>query len=103
MNLSFRSYHQQCGSTEATLLSGAGEGTIVKSLELIANSSPATVRVVRKQGGTTLSTITVPLTANDYLLLWEGFFVVEHGQSICVSTTSGTCTAVANVVEMEQS
>lgn len=59
---------------EAALVTGAVNGTIVRSLELVNNTeADAVVTVVRKDDSITpaaYGTVQVPLPAGDYIALW---------------------------------
>lgn len=84
---------------EDELLTGATGSTIVKSLEIITGSSACSVNIIRKNAnGVTYADIKVDLKQNDYLVLWEGFFVIPYNHKIYVKSTSNQCVVVANVV-----
>ena len=95
------------------LLEGASLGTIVKSLEIIGGTESCKVTVTRTDGSEPASSptqaqvasaayavIPVDLKANDYLVLWEGFFVVPSGHRLYFSADSTQCRAVVNYVCM---
>ena len=86
---------------EKLILNGTSNGTIVKTLEIISGNESSVVKIMRRNAaGTTYSTITIELKANDYLLLWEGFIVIPSGHKLVLSADSNEVTVVANVVEM---
>lgn len=97
------------------LLAGATNGTIVKSLEIITKDESCVVHISRAQppaGGFpgspteaqiesySYATVKVDMKAYDYLVLWEGFFVIPANHRLYIKSTSTLCTIVANVVEM---
>lgn len=91
----------QIEKEEITLLTGAVKGTVVKSLEVINGNESSILNVIRKDiSNITYATIKVDLKANDYLVLWEGFFLIPYGHTLCVSGDSNNITVVANVIEM---
>ena len=86
---------------EKTLLTGVQNGTVVKTLEIISGNESSILYVTRKDtANTTYATIKVDLKANDYLILWEGFFLIPFGHKLCVSADSNYVSVVSNVVEM---
>lgn len=88
-------------SNEVLLLTGVSGSTIVKSLQLINSDESCTAYIIRKNENDLIySSIRVDLKANDYLILWQGFFVIPSGHSIWFSSNSLGCKIVANVVEM---
>ena len=99
-----KSVHGQMSGTtaqEVQILTGASEGTIVKTLELVNPSSAScNVDVIRKDaGGTAYATIPVGMKANDYLVLWEGFYAIPSGHTLWIKANSAQCVAVASVIE----
>lgn len=87
--------------SQELLLTGVTQGTIVKSLQLVNANESCTAYVIRKDNdGNTYSSIRVDLKANDYLILWQGFFVIPFNHSIWFSCDSLGCKIIANVVEM---
>lgn len=92
------------GSTinEVVLLTGASNGTIVKSLQIITGNESCYLKIKRKKNNsdTPYAIIEIELKANDYLILWQGFFVISNGDILSFQVDSNFCTLVANVVEM---
>lgn len=87
---------------EEVLLVGASGGTIVKSLEIIVegNASCNAVIIRKDANDNAYATINLQMKANDYLLLWEGFFVIPAGHKLCFGANSNYCKAVANYVDI---
>lgn len=81
--------------------SGAGQGTAVKTLELITGnaSCKATVRRV-DSSGVPYCDILIDLKANDYLVLWEGFVFIPAGHRLQFKANSDGFRIVASCVEM---
>lgn len=115
MSVQFKSYsatsvfdNETFLEQEVRILVGATGGTIVKSLEIIGvEESSCNVSVYRTKTltGNETSTeevveIPIQLKANDYLLLWEGFFVIESGTVLSFKANKNGVKVVANVVEM---
>ena len=91
------------------LLTGASMGTVMKSLELIGGNEPCIVHVIRTDGtepsidevaSASYATIEIEMKANDYLVLWEGFFVLPYNHKLYFNATSPSCRAVVNYVEL---
>ena len=91
------------------LLTGASMGTVMKSLELISGNEACIVHVIRTNGTESSSdevasrsyaTIEIEMKANDYLVLWEGFFVLPSNHKLYFNATSNFCRAVVNYVEL---
>ena len=91
------------------LLTGASMGTVMKSLELISGNEPCIVHVIRTNGtepsidevaSKSYATIEIEMKANDYLVLWEGFFVLPYNHKLYFNATSNFCRAVVNYVEL---
>lgn len=94
------------------LLTGAGMGTVMKSLELISGDESCIVHVIRTNGTesdnasiediakASYATIEVEMKPNDYLVLWEGFFVLPSNHRLYFNATSSSCRAVVNYVEL---
>ena len=91
------------------LLTGASMGTVMKSLELISGNEPCIVHVIRTDGtepssdevaSKSYATIEIEMKANDYLVLWEGFFVLPYNHKLYFNATSRFCRAVVNYVEL---
>ena len=94
------------------LLTGASMGTVMKSLELIGGNEPCIVHVIRTDGtepenasieqiaSASYATIEIEMKANDYLVLWEGFFVLPYNHKLYFNATSRFCRAVVNYVEL---
>lgn len=94
------------------LLTGAGMGTVMKSLELISGDESCIVHVIRTDGteldnasndyiaSASYATIEVEMKPNDYLVLWEGFFVLPSNHRLYFNATSSSCRAVVNYVEL---
>ena len=94
------------------LLTGASMGTVMKSLELISGNEPCIVHVIRTDGtepvnasidevaSKSYATIEIEMKANDYLVLWEGFFVLPSNHKLYFNATSDSCRAVVNYVEL---
>ena len=94
------------------LLTGASMGTVMKSLELISGNEPCIVHVIRTNGtepenasieqiaSASYATIEIEMKANDYLVLWEGFFVLPYNHKLYFNATSDSCRAVVNYVEL---
>ena len=89
---------------EVRLLSGAQGSTIVKSLEIVTGPESCVVEVIRKNSSSVAyATVKLDMKAYDYLVLWEGFFVIPYGDSIWIKAESSQCTVIANVVERTNS
>jgi hypothetical protein len=103
------------------LLTGASKGTIVKSLEIMTGNESSYVEIVRTNGNegayvpsssgsyptfenalksNEYATIRIDMKANDYLVLWEGFFVVPSGHRLYFRSDSTLCKSVANYVDV---
>lgn len=95
------------------LLTGALKGTIVKSLEIMTGNESCYVEIIRTNGNEgnnnpseeqitqySYATIRIDMKANDYLVLWEGFFVIPSGNKLYFKSDSTKCKAVVNYVEM---
>lgn len=91
------------------LLTGASMGTVMKSLELISGNEACIVHVIRTDGtepsinevaSRSYATIEIEMKANDYLVLWEGFFVLPYNHKLYFNATSRLCRAVVNYVEL---
>ena len=91
------------------LLTGASMGTVMKSLELISGNEPCIVHVIRTNGtepsidevaSKSYATIEIEMKANDYLVLWEGFFVLPSSHRLYFNATSSLCRAVVNYVAL---
>ena len=91
------------------LLTGASMGTVMKSLELISGNEACIVHVIRTDGtepsidevaSKSYATIEIEMKANDYLVLWEGFFVLPYNHRLYFNATSNFCRAVVNYVEL---
>ena len=94
------------------LLTGASMGTVMKSLELISGNEPCIVHVIRTNGtesdnasieavaNASYATVEIEMKANDYLVLWEGFFVLPSSHRLYFNATSSLCRAVVNYVEL---
>ena len=94
------------------LLTGASMGTVMKSLELVSGNEPCIVHVIRTDGtepvnasidevaSASYATIEIEMKANDYLVLWEGFFVLPSNHKLYFNATSRLCRAVVNYVEL---
>lgn len=91
------------------LLTGASMGTVMKSLELISGNEACIVHVIRTDGtessidevaSRSYATIEIEMKANDYLVLWEGFFVLPYNHKLYFNATSNFCRAVVNYVEL---
>ena len=94
------------------LLTGESMGTVMKSLELISGNESCIVHVIRTDGtepanasiaqvaGASYATIEVEMKANDYLVLWEGFFVLPSNHRLYFNATSSLCRAVVNYVAL---
>lgn len=91
------------------LLTGASMGTVMKSLELISGNEACIVHVIRTDGtelsidgvaSKSYATIEIEMKANDYLVLWEGFFVLPSNHKLYFNATSNFCRAVVNYVEL---
>lgn len=91
------------------LLTGASMGTVMKSLELISGNETCIVHVIRTDGtessidevaSKSYATIEIEMKANDYLVLWEGFFVLPYNHKLYFNATSNFCRAVVNYVEL---
>lgn len=89
------------------LLTGASMGTVMKSLEFISGNESCIVHVIRTDGtessidevaNASYATIEVEMKANDYLVLWEGFFVLPSNHKLYFNATSSLCKAVVNYV-----
>ena len=94
------------------LLTGASMGTVMKSLELVSGNEPCIVHVIRTDGtepvnasieavaNASYATIEIEMKANDYLVLWEGFFVLPSSHRLYFNATSSLCRAVVNYVAL---
>ena len=91
------------------LLTGASMGTVMKSLELVSGNEACIVHVIRTDGtepsidevaSRSYATIEIEMKANDYLVLWEGFFVLPSNHKLYFNATSNFCRAVVNYVEL---
>ena len=91
------------------LLTGASMGTVMKSLELVSGNEACIVHVIRTDGtepsidevaSKSYATIEIEMKANDYLVLWEGFFVLPSNHKLYFNATSNFCRAVVNYVEL---
>ena len=94
------------------LLTGASMGTVMKSLELISGNEPCIVHVIRTDGtepdnasidevaSKSYATIEIEMKANDYLVLWEGFFVLPYNHELYFHATADFCRAVVSYVEL---
>lgn len=106
MALLFKNYSVSVDdiNQEKLLLNGVANSTVVKSLEIISGDQACTVSVIRKKNVNNIlqqyATIKTDLKSYDYLLLWEGFFVIPNGHSIYISCNSKKCKVIANVVEL---
>ena len=104
MAISFKNYSVKITSLSSQperVLTGSVNGTIVKSLQIINGNQSCTVNVVRKDdSGDQYANVRVDLKANDYLLLWEGFFVIPYNHTLNFNSSAVDCTVVANVVEL---
>jgi len=99
------------GGNFSMLVAGSNLGTIVKSLELIGGSEACNVTIARAHSNQSTppsdsdiyASIVVNLKANDYLVLWEGFFVIPSGDGIYVKSDASAgnpCVLVVNYVDM---
>ena len=91
------------------LLTGTSMGTVMKSLEFISGNEACIVHVIRTDGtessidevaSRSYATIEIEMKANDYLVLWEGFFVLPYNHRLYFNATSNFCRAVVNYVEL---
>lgn len=87
------------------ILTGTSGGTIVKSLQIITDNESCCAQIIRQRRDNynnyePYATIKVDLKANDYLILWQGFFVIPAGDRLSFQADSNYCRVVANVVEM---
>lgn len=107
MSLSFKNYNASVNSIdeEKNLLYGATNSTIVKSLEIITGNQSCTLNIIRKKQNSSsweeYANIKIDLKANDYLLLWQGFFVIPYTHGIWIKSNSKKCKVIANVVELK--
>jgi hypothetical protein len=60
------------------------------------------VHIIRADGNDNeYADIRVDLKANDYLIVWEGFFVLPYNHSLKFKCSSSTgCKLVANIVSL---
>lgn len=110
MAINFRNYRQTTqidtsGQTivgvQIPLLTGVSNGTIVKTLEIISGESSSILHIIRKDAAENVyADIKVDLKANDYLVLWEGFFIIPYQHKLIISADSDDINVVANVIEM---
>lgn len=110
MAIAFKNYSVQCEldeltspptSVEKVVLIGKAGGTVIKSLELISGSESSIVEIIRRDvDDNDYATIRLGLKANDYLVLWEGFFVIPLGHRLIVAGDSNQVRAVVNVAEI---
>lgn len=110
MAINFRNYRQtttvdDSGTTivgnPVQLLTGASNGTVVKTLEIISGESSSILHIIRKDAADNIyADIKVDLKANDYLILWEGFFLIPYQHKLIISADSNDVNVVANVIEM---
>ena len=99
MAISFKNYTSVSQGDYIDVLSGKQNGTIIKSLQLINGDQSCTVNVVRKNAGGQYDNVRVDLKANDYLILWQGFFVIPYNHVLSFKSTS-KCTIVVNAVDL---
>ena len=114
MAITFRNYFAQ-GQLDTTgevpvgqeveLLVGGTNGTVVKSLEVITGNESCYVEVIRRKSATVefpdgeeYARIKLDMKAYDYLVLWEGFFVIPQGHRLTFIADSESCRLVANAV-----
>lgn len=106
MALNFTNYHKKGSLTgivpdEVQVLTGVSGGTIVKSLQISTGNESCYVTIIRKDdNGSVYSQIKIEMKANDYLILWQGFFVIPYLHKLTFTSDSNYCTVVANVVQM---
>ena len=118
MSISFRNYYangqlnsnsEVPSGAEVPLLTGAANGSVVKTLEIGTGNESCYVEIIRRapamvgdsnQLGVEYSRIKVDMKAYDYLVLWEGFFVIPSGHTLSFVADSEYCTIIANVVEL---
>ena len=91
------------------LLTGASMGTVMKSLERVSGNEACIVHVIRTDGtepsidevaSRSYATIEIEMKANDYLVLWEGFFVLPSSHRLYFNATSSLCRAAVNYVAL---
>lgn len=88
-------------ANDVEILTGSAKSTIVKSLEINAGSEDSIVYVIRKDDtNTEYSKIKLDITAYNYVVLWEGFFVIPSGHKLILNADSNEIECIANVVEM---
>jgi len=88
-------------SIESLILTGTSANTVVKSLELTTGNESSYVDIIRRDSmDEEYSTIHIEMKANDYLVLWEGFFVIPYQHKLLLKADSNLVRAVANVIEM---
>lgn len=86
---------------QVLVLTGVQNGTIIKSLQIITGNESCIVNVIRKGiDNNTYADIKLDLKANDYLVLWQGFFVIPYGHKLYIKADSNLCKVIANVVEL---
>lgn len=86
---------------DVEILTGSTQSTIVKALELNAGEEDSVVYIIRKDGSNTeYSRVKLDLTAYNYVILWEGFFVIPSGHKLILNADSNYVECIANVVEM---
>lgn len=86
---------------DVLILTGAGNSTVVKSLEVISSSENAIVNVFRKDSdGNVYGNIKLDLMAYNYVMLWEGFIAIPSGHQLFINADSQYVEAIANVVEL---
>lgn len=110
MAITFRNYRKKTSvntdgaeitPNDVELLTGSDNGTVVKTLEIISGEESAVLKIIRKDvTNSVYATINVDLKANDYLILWEGFFLIPSGHKLIINADSNEITVVANVIEM---
>ena len=105
-------------SGASRLLEGASNGTtIVKSLEIITGNESSEVHIVRTDGTDNFGALTtngdiagsasvyadivIQAKSNDYLILWEGFFVIPSGHRLYFKSDSLLCKCVVNYVDIQ--
>lgn len=110
MAITFKNYSVQCEvdevpstpvGIEKTILTGKSGSTVVKSLELISGSESSIVQIIRRDTNENdYASIQVGLKANDYLVLWEGFFVIPYGHVLIAKGDSNEVRVIANAIEL---
>ncbi len=114
MAITFRNYYangvldnsgEVPAGQEVELLVGSTNGTVVKTLEISTGNESCYIEIIRRKAasieypiGEEYSRIKIDMKAYDYLVLWEGFFVIPQGHKLSFTADSTQCRVIANAV-----